>query len=76
MAKKKLNFEQAMSRLEEVIAEMENSQTALERSIELYREGAELSLLCAERLSAAEKEITVLQRTTEGVFAQKPLDAE
>lgn len=72
MPKKKQTFEEAMSRLEEVVAEMEDSKTSLDKSMALYKEGITLVMRCSEDLTGAEKEITVLQQTAEGIFTQKP----
>jgi exodeoxyribonuclease VII small subunit len=70
-----MTFEEALSRLEEVATELENSQTTLDEAIALYKEGVALSMHCAESLDAAEKEITVLQQSAEGIFTRTPLDA-
>ena len=72
MPKKKQSFEEAMGRLEEVVAEMEDSKTSLDKSMALYKEGITLVMRCAEYLNGAEKEITVLQQSAEGIFARKP----
>ncbi|MDR1638242.1 MAG: exodeoxyribonuclease VII small subunit [Clostridiales bacterium] len=69
------SFEEALSRLEEIVEEMESKGTTLDRSIELYKEGVTLSKICKETLEVAEKEITVLQQSMEGVFALAKLDA-
>ena len=74
MPKKKQTFEEAMNRLEEVVAEMEDSKTSLDRSMSLYKEGISLVMRCAENLNGAEKEITVLQQTAEGIFTQKAFE--
>ncbi|MCL2352168.1 MAG: exodeoxyribonuclease VII small subunit [Firmicutes bacterium] len=75
MPRKKQTFEEAVNRLEEVVAEMEDSKTSLDRSMALYKEGVTLVMRCAEDLSGAEKEITALQRTAEGIFTQKPFES-
>lgn len=74
MAKKKLTFEQGLARLEEIIDEIENSESTLEESVKLYKEGVSLSLFCGESLQAAEKEISMLQKTADGLFVQKPFE--
>jgi exodeoxyribonuclease VII small subunit len=74
MAENNLSFEQALARLEAVIEEMESSQTTLERSLLLYKEGVELSRRCRETLQLVEKEILVLQQSMEGVFMMTKLD--
>lgn len=75
MAKKK-TFEEALNRLEEIVNEMENSETGLEQSVKLYKEGVELSVQCSEKLNAIEQEVSVLQKNAEGVFVKKPFVSE
>lgn len=70
MAKKK-TFEQAINRLEEIISIMESSDTSLEQSVKLYKEGIELSVFCGESLNKIEQEVTILQQNTQGIFKQK-----
>lgn len=70
MAKKK-TFEEALARLEEIVALMENNETGLEESVKLYKEGVELSVLCAGKLENIEQQVTLLQQSAEGVFTQK-----
>jgi len=74
MPKKKQSFEEAMGRLEEVVAEMEDSKTSLDKSMTLYKEGITLVMRCAEELNGAEKEITLLQQSAEGIFTQRPFE--
>ena len=64
MAKKseKITFEAAFSRLESVVASMENDHTTLEESIALYKEGVALSAQCAAVLENLEAEILQVQK--------------
>jgi exodeoxyribonuclease VII small subunit len=55
--KKEPTFEQAMSRLEEIVLLLENGGAPLDETMELYTEGAKLSALCAARLDKAEQTI-------------------
>ena len=48
MAEKKLTFEQAMGRLEEIVAQLEAGDHSLEDALSLYEEGAKLMKQCAE----------------------------
>ncbi len=48
-----LTFEQALSELEKIVAELESGQAPLERSIEMYERGARLKAHCETRLEAA-----------------------
>ena len=64
MAKKKMTFEVAMKRLEEIVKELEDGQLPLEKSLELFSEGINVSKLCQSSLEDAEQHIRVL--TVEG----------
>ena len=46
-----ITFEQAMSRLEEIIAALENNQISLEKSVDLFQEGIKLSKICSDKLA-------------------------
>ena len=46
-----ITFEQAMSRLEEIIAALENNQISLEKSVDLFQEGIKLSNICSDKLA-------------------------
>lgn len=52
-----ITFEQAMSRLEEIIAALENNQTSLENSVELFQEGIKLSKICSDKLDGIENKV-------------------
>jgi exodeoxyribonuclease VII small subunit len=60
MADKKLNFEQAMGRLEEIVARMEGKETPLEESLALFEEGTKLAKQCSALLDKAEQKIVKL----------------
>ena len=66
--KKKQTLEDALKRLEEITEIIENTDTPLEKSLEYYKEGVELSVFCAEILENARQEITVLHKSTDGIF--------
>lgn len=51
--KERLSFEQALSRLQETVEELEKEDVSLERSVELYEEGMKLSKTCTELLENA-----------------------
>jgi exodeoxyribonuclease VII small subunit len=64
--KKKLSLEEAMEKLEKIVAEMENDKLPLERSLKLYEEGVKLVALCSEQLEAAKRKIQILQSGKNG----------
>jgi exodeoxyribonuclease VII small subunit len=53
----KKTFEQAMNRLEEIIKLLENNQTSLENSVELFQEGITLTKLCSDKLQTIENKV-------------------
>lgn len=52
-----ITFEQAMSRLEEIIAALENNQIPLEKSVDLFQEGIKLSKICSDKLAGIEDKV-------------------
>ena len=51
------NFEEALSRLEEISELLEDENTPLEDSIKLFEEGIELKDFCEEKLKLAKLKI-------------------
>ena len=54
---KELTYEQAISRLEEIVNQLENNDVSLEKSISLFQEGIELSKLCDSKLKNIQKKV-------------------
>ena len=65
--KEKLNFEEAMKKLEEITAELEKNDLDLDTSVSKFEEGMKLSKECSNMLEEAEKRISVLIKTEDGV---------
>jgi exodeoxyribonuclease VII small subunit len=59
---KNLKFEQALQRLEAIVAQIEEGKVSLEESIEKYAEGIALVKQCRSVLDSAEKKIQLLGR--------------
>ena len=60
MTEKKINFEDALARLEEVVKELEDGGLSLEKSLELFEEGVRLVKFCKLELDQAEKKIEIV----------------
>ena len=54
---KKITFEAAMQRLNEIIQILESNQIVLEDSINLFQEGVELSKICSQKLENIENKV-------------------
>jgi len=64
MSKKKSsdNFEEKLTRLEEITALLEKSEIGLEDSIQIFEEGVKLSKECLSILENAELKVSVLKK--------------
>ncbi|MCR5145911.1 MAG: exodeoxyribonuclease VII small subunit [Clostridia bacterium] len=68
MAKEeKINFEDAMKKLEEIANELEKNDLDLDTSVSKFEEGMKLSKQCSKMLEEAEKRISVLIQTDDGI---------
>ncbi len=74
MAEKKLSFEQAMARLEEIVASMERGEAPLEESLTLFAEGTKLLKQCTTLLDKAEQQVTKLTRSPDGEPKETPME--
>jgi len=70
MAKAKLTFEQALEKIEGIVAEIEEGKVPLEESIAKYEDGIKLIKQCRTILDAAEKRIQVLAKGQAGELTQ------
>ena len=68
--KKKLTFETALARLDEIVSAMENGQTMLDESLSLYEEGIALIQFCSRSLDDAEQKVKLLQKGENGEFSE------
>lgn len=75
MKEKKLNFEQSMQRIEEIVAKLEKGDAALEESLALFEEGTALVKNCASLLDSAEQKVVRLMKTEDGTPAETEFEA-
>jgi len=68
--KEDINFEEAMKKLEEIAAELEKNDLDLDTSVKKFEEGMELSKKCSKILESAEKKISVLINTADGIIEE------
>ncbi len=67
MAVKKQSFEEAMGRLEDIVAQLEKGECGLDQSLKLFEEGAGLAGKCEELLDQAEQKVKLLLANDEEV---------
>lgn len=59
---RKMSYEEALSKLKEIVARLENGEETLDNSLKLFEEGAKLSAFCYEKLQNAEQKITEITK--------------
>ena len=70
------SFESSLEQLERIVRELEQGDLALEKSLELFEQGVQLSRECQDRLNQAERRIEILMRDNQGRPAARPFEAE
>jgi exodeoxyribonuclease VII small subunit len=73
MSKKK--FEQALARLEQIVAELEEGNLALDTSLKKFNEGIQLASFCSQKLDEARSHVDLLQHQKDGSLAAEPFQA-
>ncbi|WP_136161467.1 exodeoxyribonuclease VII small subunit [Sphingomonas flavalba] len=72
-----LSFEDALKRLETIVAQLESGDVPLDRSIALYAEGDKLRARCEQRLAEAQARIEQIVLGGDGGPAGlKPFDTD
>ena len=71
----KIQLEDGLRLLENIVAQMENPTTTLDESLSLYKDGVDLALKLAEKLRAAEGEVSVLAEASGKIF-EKPITVD
>jgi exodeoxyribonuclease VII small subunit len=59
------DFESALAELDTIVRKMEEGDLTLERSMELYERGLQLSRFCHSTLEAAERRVEILNERGE-----------
>lgn len=69
-------FAQAMTELEDIVRKLEQGDVPLEEAIDLYKKGMELSKLCHEKLTDAEKQLISIVNEDGSKEAFQPMNGE
>ena len=76
MAGKKLDFEQSMARLEEIVAALEKGDAQLADSLALFEEGTKLIAACSKQLDQAEQQVVKLMKGPDGAPVELPFEEQ
>jgi len=72
--RKDRTFEEAIARLEEIVAELEGEDRGLEEQFALFQEGMELAKLCDRKLGEVEKSVEIVLKEAAGEWKTAPFD--
>lgn len=61
-----IKFEKAMTRLENIVEELERGDLDIDKSLEIFEEGIKMSRLCSKKLNEAETKIEKLSKGKKG----------
>ncbi len=68
------DFEQALTRLEEIVDKMEKGDLPLESAVDLFEEGMRISRFCGSKLDEAERKVEALVKS-QGEWKEVPFEA-
>lgn len=72
---KRLRFEEALQRLEQIVTAMESGEVGIEESIAQYEEATRLAQHCRQVLDQAEQRIKLIRLNAEGAPTLVDFDA-
>ena len=75
-AKKKQTFEERLTQVEALIAEMEGGALPLEDALKRYEEGMQALTALEKELLSAQQRLTVLRRAADGTEEEVPLEVQ
>ncbi len=72
--RKDRTFEEALARLEAIVAELEGEERGLEKQFALFQEGMELARFCDRKLSEVEKSVEIVLKESAEEWKTEPFD--
>lgn len=74
-----MKFEEALTKLEEAVQQLESGELPLEKSLDVFETGVKMSRICTKKLEEAEKKVELLLDVKDGepqtsLFDMKPLE--
>lgn len=70
----KMSFEDALSELERIVAQLERGDAPLEQSIDLYQRGAKLKAHCESLLKSAQLKVEKIVLAPDGSVSTEAFD--
>jgi exodeoxyribonuclease VII small subunit len=69
------SFEKNLERLGSIVDQLESSELPLEKALQLYEEGMQLSAVCQKQLEEAEGRVEILRKLADGKIVAEPFEA-
>jgi exodeoxyribonuclease VII small subunit len=66
------SFEESLTKLEEVVTQLERGDLSLDDAVRLFEEGSRLSVLCRQQLEEAEGRVEILMKQRDGAMKREP----
>ncbi len=70
------DFESALKSLEDIVLQLETGDLTLDRALELFEEGINISRFCNSKLEEAERKVEILVKTADGGMKESPFSEE
>ncbi len=70
------SFEKNLERLDTIVHQLEDADLPLEKALQLYEEGMQLSEVCHKQLEEAEGRVEVLRKRPGGKVVAEPFNVE
>ncbi|HJW13293.1 MAG TPA: exodeoxyribonuclease VII small subunit [Thermoanaerobaculia bacterium] len=74
-ARKEKTFEEAMERLEAIVAAIESDELGLEKQFELFQEGMALARFCDGKLTGVQKSVEIVLKESAGEWKTEQFEA-
>nr|VFK55427.1 MAG: Exodeoxyribonuclease VII small subunit [Candidatus Kentron sp. TUN]VFK55518.1 MAG: Exodeoxyribonuclease VII small subunit [Candidatus Kentron sp. TUN]VFK61656.1 MAG: Exodeoxyribonuclease VII small subunit [Candidatus Kentron sp. TUN] len=72
--KNKLNFEQSLAELDDLVTHMEQGELTLEETLKSFERGIELNKMCQKALDEAEQRVRILTEKEDDKFEVAPFE--
>ena len=70
------DFESALKSLEDIVLQLETGDLTLDRALELFEEGINISRFCNSKLEEAERKVEILVKSADGGIKEAPFSEE
>ena len=71
-----IKFEHGLDRLEKIVQELEKGDLPLDRALQLFEEGMQVSTRCRRQLEEAENKVEMLMKKNDGKIATEPFSLD